>query len=159
MEILREYLITVITAIFGTLGFAILFKVKPQSFVHVCILGAACHSIYFLLNTVLTLDAFIASICATAAVALASEVLARILKTPALVFLLAGVIPIVPGSTLYNTMASIITRDGDKAFYYGMEALKIALGIAGGILVVSVVMNIYLGVYNKIKSKLNGIKQ
>ena len=68
-----------------------------------------------------------------------AEVLARIVKAPATVFLIPSIIPLVPGGRLYYTMRAIVDGEGNDARVYAMETLVIALGIAVGIVVVSLI--------------------
>ncbi len=150
---MRLFLIQLITAIIGTLGFAIMFKVQPKFLALSAAIGGGCHCVYSLFSMLIKTNSFVAALFATIFVAILAEIFARLLHSPALVFLSPGLIPIVPGSALYNTMKYIITRDPDKAVYYGLEALKIASGIAGGIVVVSVLVSIYNGFYIKFKKK------
>ena len=72
-------------------------------------------------------------------VTLYAEVLARVVKAPATVFLIPSIIPLVPGGRLYYTMRAIVDGDADNAKSYAMETIVIALGIAVGIVVISLV--------------------
>jgi uncharacterized membrane protein YjjB (DUF3815 family) len=48
------------------------------------------------------------------------------------------VIPLVPGSGLYGTMFNFVTGNYAAAATDGMRTMRIALGIAGGIVIASV---------------------
>ena len=61
------------------------------------------------------------------------------IKAPATVFLIPSIIPLVPGGRLYYTMRAIVDGDADSAKIYAMETIVIALGIAVGIVVISLV--------------------
>ena len=149
------FLTQLITAIIGTLGISLIFRVRPRYLAVVSLIGGVCQAIYWLIIEYLKMDSFIAALAATVAVAAISEILARIARSPAIVFLLAGVIPIVPGSFLYRMMKEFIQEDVSRALYYGSEAVKISLGVAGGIVVVSVIVSIVIGVGDKIRKRLN----
>ena len=79
---------------------------------------------------------------ATVTVALLSEIFARMLKAPATVFLIIGIVPLVPGGGLYYTMDALI--DGDMALFAqkGIRAAGIAGAIAAGSSLVSSVARI-----------------
>jgi Zn-dependent protease with chaperone function len=103
-------------------------------------------------------DPFVSALLATMAVAAISELLARIAHCPTLVFLLAGVIPIVPGSFLYRMMKALIEKNVSDAFSYGSIALKISLGVAGGIVAIAATISILRGIINKLdKNELTGV--
>ena len=150
------FIIQLIASIAGTLGFAILFKLRPKHLVSVSILGGCCYAAYYVVAIHFGADVFIASLVATAFVAIISEVFARVSQSPALVFLLPGLIPIVPGGDLYNMMKNLITKNSDAALGYGISAIKIAAGVAGGIVIVSVMVNIGEGIGEAIRKKKKG---
>src|SRR3712207_2987853 len=79
-------------------------------------------------------------------VSVASEILARVMKQPAIVFIIPGILPLVPGITLYNTVLYTIQKDYIQAANAGTRAIIISIGISLGILVVaslSRMFNIY----------------
>jgi uncharacterized membrane protein YjjB (DUF3815 family) len=67
--------------------------------------------------------------------------------------LLPCLITIVPGGNLYYAVRGLISNDSQSALKYGLEALKIGLGIAGGILIVSVSINLIRGIAEHMKKK------
>ena len=88
------------------------------------------------LGTVLTGDA-VRYFFAAAFVTVYAEIFARIKKTPTTSFLVSGIIPLVPGGALYNTMKYALNSDwlsfGETAIY----TVQLAMAIAAGIMVVS----------------------
>lgn len=60
---------------------------------------------------------------ATATLMLLCEIFARILKKPAVIFLVIGIYPLVPGSGLYQTFLAIFNKDYAKAFTVGSDTL------------------------------------
>ena len=74
---------------------------------------------------------------ASLAVSLLSEILARILKNPVTIYVIAGIIPLVPGGGMYNTMFESITGSPEKAMSLGFATLINAGSIALGIVFVS----------------------
>ena len=144
-----------ITSVLGALGFAIMFRVRPRYLAISSVVGGICFSVYWLFDTMLGADPFVSALLATMAVAAISELLARIAHCPTLVFLLAGVIPIVPGSFLYRMMKALIEKNVSDAFSYGSIALKISLGVAGGIVAIAATISILRGIINKLRSIKN----
>ena len=76
-----------------------------------------------------------------------STVMARVLKTPSIVFITASIIPLVPGGALFYTMSNLILGNSATAKVYGLNTLQIALGIAGGIVVESLIVNIMTKIF------------
>lgn len=151
----KIFWIQLITSALGSVGFAVLFKVRLRYLGIIAFLGGACYGVYYLFESGLSSDAFIAALVSTAFVALVSEILARIVHTPTIVFLISCIIPIVPGSYLYRAMRGLIERNSDAFLQNGAETLKIALGTAGGIVAVSVIVNVVLGIAEKVRKKKN----
>lgn len=79
---------------------------------------------------------------ATIAVAVLSEVFARVFKAPATLFLIVGIIPLVPGGGIYYTMDALIGGDMALCFRRGMETAACASAIAVGSSLVSSVVRI-----------------
>jgi uncharacterized membrane protein YjjB (DUF3815 family) len=66
-----------------------------------------------------------------------SRVLSYARKTPVLVYLIGGILPLVPGAGIYYTMYELVmTNDTLKAMEYGIETVKITGVIAIGIMCV-----------------------
>jgi uncharacterized membrane protein YjjB (DUF3815 family) len=59
--------------------------------------------------------------------------MARWRKTPATLFVIPGMVPLVPGSSLYNTMSYAVRGEMEAARAYGTKTLLCALAIAAGI--------------------------
>lgn len=64
------------------------------------------------------------------AVSVFSHVEARRLKAPVTVFLIGGILPMVPGAGMYRTAYSIIAEDAERAYMHLQETLLIAGAIA-----------------------------
>lgn len=130
----------------GTLGFSILFGVSYKKLVYAVLCGMLCWSSYMLCESLLPADAhftvLIASAAGGAACTFYAEVMARVLKTPTTVFLIPGLIPLVPGRALYYTMAYLVRQDYEMASQKGSETLYTCLGISVGIVFVSVVFQV-----------------
>ncbi len=133
-----EFFVCSVTSLIGTLGFAIVFRVRAfhVSFVGIC--GLLTYVIFYTVEFFGS-SLFVASFVSAGFCALFSEIFARYKKAPAVIFLLPGSIPIVPGGDLYHTMKYLLAGDFETAFAYMLSAIKTGVGIAGGIVAVSVV--------------------
>ena len=74
---------------------------------------------------------------ATIAAAALSEIFARLYKTPATVFLIIGIIPLVPGGGIYYAMEHAINGETDLFLDVLFHTLGLAGSLAVGVLLVS----------------------
>ena len=130
-------LIRLVSSFFATIGFAIMFKTKRRHLLHAGISGVVVYFIYYFFEFI-GAPLFIASLASTTAGAIYSEVYARVCHTPAIVILSSSVIPIVPGGSLYYTVQHVLTGENQEAFGHLGDTLGIGLGIACGIVLVSI---------------------
>jgi len=79
-----------------------------------------------------------------------SEIFARLLKNPVPIFLIPGIIPLVPGAGMYNTMTALIKNNFDTAIKTGIQTLLIAGSIAIALMLVTS-FNWIFKVFQKIK--------
>ncbi len=134
-----EFSTQLVTALLGTLAFAILFRCRVRHLPYASACGLFTYAIYY---TVAFLGGslFFAAFLCTAFTTVFAEVCARLRCAPALIFLLPGTIPIVPGSDLYYTMRYLLEGDYPRSFLHLRNALLVGIGIAGGIVAVSILV-------------------
>ena len=135
--------IRLVTALIGTVGFAMIFRVGRRHMVWAALGGLLTYAVYELV-TQLGGEALIAAFLSSLFMTLYSEALARILRAPAITFLFPCAIPIVPGSSLYYTVYNLLFYDLNKLLHYGKNTLSIALGMAVGMGVASIIVGVAL---------------
>ncbi len=142
----------------GTLGafisvaaFAILLETPRRYLAHVGLVGAVGAFVY-LLSTQLGLNNVTASFLSALTIALISQVLARLVKVPVTVFLIAGILPTVPGAGMYRIVHYSLNGDGALSSYYLTETLKIAGVIALGIFLADTLFHLFSGRTNHRKA-------
>ncbi len=138
VQFCEKYMVMIVTAAAGTLGYCLLINVKRNKIVFGC-LGGVVSTFLYCACVEAGLTPLLQNLIPAAVVTLYAEVLARVIKAPATVFLIPSIIPLVPGGRLYYTMRAIVDGDADSAKIYAMETIVIALGIAVGIVVISLV--------------------
>ena len=146
------FLVRFIMAVIGTVGFALIFNTRPRYLPMLGIGGGITYAIYYFFEVRVFVSVFAAAFLSSIFLALYSEVYARIKRAPAIIFMIPCTVPIVPGSSLYYTMANLISRDFDAALYHLGNTALIGIGIAGGILAVSISVNVYTGISARIKA-------
>lgn len=128
-----NYFTAFVFAFIATAAFGILFQ-APRKSLHVSgVIGAVGWVVYCYIRKDLAYDSFYAMFFATVALSLLSELAARIFKQPVTIFVIPGIIPIVPGLGMYRGMAAIIENNYDTGMNIlittGMDASAIALGM------------------------------
>lgn len=130
-----EYITNFFFAYLSTIGFAILFNVPASSFIKSGFAGGLGWVIY-IFSTNLFGSAIVSTFIASLVIAIIGEIFAIIDKNPITVYIIPGIIPLVPGFGLYYTMLSIVERNFDMAANYGTEVLLISVSIAGALVIV-----------------------
>ena len=141
-------LIQIITATVGSLGFGILFNVRKKRLIAVGLGGGVAWALYLLFDMItgsLGLSYFLVSLL----VSLYAEVMARVFKSPTLVFISPSLIPLVPGASLYYTMSHALSQKTELFLGSALTTLTAAAALAIGIIVGAVVA--------KLLTKLNYI--
>lgn len=138
-SLLTECLATTI----GCIGFSILFNVHGKG-ISFCMLGGVICWAAYCLTEMLGGGDGTATFMASFVIAVYSEVMARIRKCPAIGYLVLGLIPLIPGSSLYYTMNHAVRGNMNLFSIQGMNTIKLAGLMAAGILLVSTTMRMHL---------------
>lgn len=127
-----------ISAFTASFGFGIIFNIKGKNlfFASLCgALGWFVYKLFLRLGATDTTSMFFASVALSAY----SEIFARILKTPVTTFIIAALIPLVPGGGMYYTMYEAITGNIITSLEIGITTLVSAGVLAIGIILVSTI--------------------
>ncbi|MGF6375656.1 uncharacterized membrane protein YjjB (DUF3815 family) [Clostridiales Family XIII bacterium PM5-7] len=135
-------MIQFISAFFGSLGFALILKIKGKQVIYAGLGGLVTWGIYLIAYDALS-SYFLAYLIAAIFVAVYAEIMARVNRAPATIFLTAAAIPLIPGGRLYYTMYGLVSEDAAMFTENGTTAIVIALAISLGFVFVAVV-NKYL---------------
>ena len=146
------FYIQLVTSLFGSAGFALMFKMRARYLPFAILGGGLTYAMYYF-GGVMTSSVFAAGFLGSAASAVFSEICARVKRAPAIVFLVPCAIPIVPGGSLYRCMLNLISQNYGAAWFYLTETLKVGIGIAGGIVAVSLCFSLSIGVKNHFRMR------
>lgn len=125
--------------IFATLAsffFSFLFHVKKENLVFAAIAGGIGWFVYASCIQ-LGFDSHVSTFFAAMGLATYAEIMARIRKTTVTTFLISGLIPLVPGDGMYQTMLAIVNKQLNDAVRIGISTLAIAGLLALGIMFIS----------------------
>ena len=120
----------------ATIGFSIYFNVPKSALIPSGLTGGIGWSLYYILINSTNND-ILSNFLAAIVVAWMSEFLARKLKHPAILFVIPGIIPLVPGLGMYNTMLYLVQSNYELAIAKGANVLFVGGAISLGVLVVT----------------------
>ena len=128
-----EHTLQLISVFVGSLGFALIFHVKRERLLLASLGGLLGWAVYLLSAGIFPREIpryFVAAV----AVTVYAEILARLVKCPATVFLVSGAVPLFPGGFLYRAMSSFMAEDYSAFTAQGLQTVMIAVAIAVGML-------------------------
>lgn len=140
---MRDEIIRIISAFIGTLGFAVLFNIRGKRLVFAALGGLLSWSLFEIIDIFINNEVIIYFVVALLS-SFYAEIMARVLKTPTTAFIITSLIPLIPGSSLYYTMAYAFHSDVDRFMQKGIYTLELASSLALGIIIATTVVNIVL---------------
>lgn len=124
--------------------FALLFHAPKRSIVPASLVAMAGYGVY-LAGEALTGSLVAGNLFGAMVIAALGEWLARRMRMPATIFVSIGVLPLVPGLGLYNTMLNLVQNELETGARSGLETLMVAGAIAMGIALVTPFFSIFHG--------------
>jgi uncharacterized membrane protein YjjB (DUF3815 family) len=134
-----DILAQLFTSFIATGAFGILFNAPKQTLIKCGFIGMGGWIIYYLLENN-NHNAVMATVTAAFFVGVISHVLAKVYKTPVIIYSVAGIIPLVPGGLAYDAMRNFVENNYNEALNLAAQAFMLSGAIAFG-LVLSEVMN------------------
>lgn len=122
-------------------AFAVLLETPRKYLLHAGIAGAIGGLVY-LFSVQQGMEVVLASFFSALAIALTSHTFARVFKAPVTIFLIAGILPTVPGAGMYRIVYYIIAGDSSKSSYYLIQTLEIAGVIALAIFIMDTIFKV-----------------
>lgn len=126
-------ILQIVTGCIGSLGFALLFNVRGKRLWVAALGGLLSWLIFLLLSRFIDsepINYFIVSFF----VSIYAEVMARVMKTPTTTFITTSLIPLIPGGSLYYTMAYAFQSDASRFVEKAVYTLELAAALALGII-------------------------
>lgn len=130
-----DMLVQFLAAMVATIAFSLLFGVPRHYYPLGGFIGAAGWVVYLLLDRN-GFGATTSVLFATMLIMLLSRFFAVRCRCPVTVFLIAGIIPLVPGAGIYWSTYYLVTNQISLAAQSGFSALKTAVAIVLGIVIV-----------------------
>lgn len=138
---LPHLLLLLLMSLCATVGYAILYHVPKRAALWVGVVGmGAWLAQYVAVQYGVTSvgAAFIGGLI----VAVISELLARLMRMPVIVFVVGGIVPLVPGSAAFRTMREFVTGHDLEGLARGTETFLIASAISAGLVIAGTIMRL-----------------
>lgn len=137
-----EYLAQLLTSFVGAAGFGIIFNIPKEAIIRSGITGMCGWICYYVLSQN-GVDLFLATATASTLIAVMSQAFARLYKMPMVIFIVGGIIPLVPGGLAYDAMRNFVLADYSLALSLAARATLISGSIALGLVLSEALFQIY----------------
>ena len=125
----------------GSIGFGFLFNVRGKKLLMASLGGLVSWSLFLILSVFINnepLNYFIVALL----MSVYAEFMARKLKSPTTCFITISLIPLIPGGSLYYTMAYAFQSDIERFASKGIYMLSLAAALALGVIVSTTVTKV-----------------
>ncbi len=143
-----QELIQILSGFVGSFCFGILFNMRGKRLIAASVGGLLSWGLFVIISYAVPSEP-INYFLVAAVISLYSEILARIIKTPAAPIVTTALIPLIPGGSLYYTMASAFDSDFSVFLEKATYTLKLASALALGIIVVTAIFHLYSTMQSK----------
>ncbi len=133
---LQQIILPCLYSLIASIAFGVQFNIKLRHMIMAGI-GGTLTQFIFLAFELSGITEMLCYFFSAAAVSAYSEIMARRLHVPVNMYLVIGIIPLVPGGYMYNTMITLIGGNTDLFFQMFLTAVGIAGSIAMGVFAVS----------------------
>ena len=130
-----------ILALMATLGFSVIFRV-PIKKIPACVVTGALGWITYIIVFDFLGSSVVGCFAGACVVGMMSSIFARFLKEAATVFIIPGILCLVPGYKIYSTMEALLLQNYGNTAAIGIETLLMAGAIAIGLLVMGAIVGL-----------------
>lgn len=141
INMLADVFLPCLYSLIASIAFGVQFNVRLRHMITAGIGGTITQLIFMAFEYSGTSE-MLCYFFSAAAVSVYSEIMARRLHAPVNMYLVIGIIPLVPGGYMYNTMITLIGGDVDMFSHQFAEAVGIAGSIAMGVFAVSAIVRL-----------------
>ncbi|MBS4196941.1 threonine/serine exporter family protein [Lederbergia citri] len=146
------FLTHLILSMISAVGFGIIFNAPRKALFHCGVAGMAGWFVYIVMIDS-GIDVVQAAFSGAFIVAIIGHIMAKRYRTPIIVFIVAGIIPLVPGGTAYDAMRHVVSNDYSKAIPLAMKAFIIASAIAMGLVFAEVLVQFIMKIIKGLRTR------
>ncbi len=136
---MKTMMIQILFGFLGSFAFAFLYNIRGKKLVFAGVGSLLAVGSYVLLAEIIENTAICYFIVA-AMISVYAEMMARVLKSPTTTFIPLALIPLVPGSALYYTMAYVFDSDWNGFLDKGIYTMSLTVALALGIVMVNAII-------------------
>ncbi len=133
-----------IAAFIASLAYAMVFELRGKTLFLTSLGGAISWVGYKLILLIPDVHYLLPFLIGTILSSIYAEVMARLLKKPATVFLIVAMLPLVPGQGIYETMVAFVTGNNSLGARIGGQTLAITATLAIGMLMTSTIFRLVM---------------
>ena len=146
----QRELIQILSGFVGSFGFACLFNIRGKRLIMASLGGLLSWSLFVAFSRFIPSDPINYFVVALL-LSLYSEIMARVMKTPTTTFITTALVPLIPGGSLYYTMASAFESNSATFVTKAISTLQLASALALGIIIATTLTRILLQIFPKHK--------
>jgi len=94
----------------------------------------------------------VATVVGAVVIGTVAEIFARIQKQPVTVFIVSGIIPLVPGTIAYNSMLEFLQKNFSQGLFLAFRAFLISSYLAAGLAIVPLLVNNFKAIFRRKKT-------
>lgn len=148
------WILNFIFSFLASLFFCVIFDAPRKLYLSCGFVGACGWMVYTLFYNGLEAHTIYSSFFGSLALGLLSHYIARYKKEPAIIFMITGIIPLVPGGLAYDATKSLVLLHFNKAINTMLEVTLIAGAIALGLLFADQISKIIISGFAITRKKL-----
>ena len=137
-----------VLALFATLGFAIIFRVPVRN-IPACVVVGALGWVTYLVTDYYMGSPVMGCFFGACMVGLCSAEASRIFKEAMTIFVIPGILCLVPGAKIFYTMEALISNNIQDMAEIGIQTLMMAGAIALGLLVMGAIIKVFRALVSK----------
>lgn len=146
-------ILQILSGCVGSLGFGVLFNIRGMRLFAAAMGGLLSWTLFVLLDNFIVSEP-VNYIIVSMLTSMYAEVMARVLKTPTTTFITTSLVPLIPGGSLYYTMAYAFESDLTKFLDKAISTLELAAALAMGIILSTTLTTIFFKILQKRKNAL-----
>lgn len=128
-----QFMMQLIAGFIVSSGFGIIYDIPKNNLFYSGLTGAFGWIISSVMLNLFDIHLFISTTVAAFFVALIGQMFSRLFKTPVTLFIMPGLIPLVPGGVAFNMMRSFVEGDSATASQFAIDTFLVAGALALGL--------------------------
>lgn len=137
------YFIQLLTAFFGSIGFALLWNCNRKIILPIGLGGILAWGIYLVMFHLADAGIFVSAFTSSITASIYAEIFARVLKTPNTVLLIPSLVSLFPGSNLYYAVSAAAVSNWQEFRLQSLNTVYFTLGIACGAGIISALVTTF----------------